>query len=122
MSRRSISMVALAAVALALPLAAGAALHNRLAKSVPAADETVAPPKEVRLWFTEKVEPKFSSITVMGTDSAKVETTKAIATDDPKSIKVDLTGAMAAGAYQVTWRTAGDDGHAVRGKYTFTVK
>ena len=74
MSRRSISMVALAAVALALPLAAGAALHNRLAKSVPAADETVAPPKEVRLWFTEKVEPKFSSITVMGTDSAKVET------------------------------------------------
>ena len=36
------------------------AWHNHLSKSVPAADATVTEaPKEIRLWFAEKVEPKF---------------------------------------------------------------
>ncbi len=116
-----LSTVALVVVALAAPTAA-AAFHNKLAKSIPAADESVATPKEIRLWFTEKVEPKFSSITVMTADSVKVELGKARGTDDPKSIAVDVPMALAAGKYLVSWRTAGDDGHAVRGKYSFSVK
>jgi hypothetical protein len=107
----------------AAPAATLFAFHNHLKKSVPAADETVAQsPKEVRLWFAEKVEPKFSSVSIAGADGAKAETGKARATDDPLSFAVDVVKPLASGSYTVTWRTAGDDGHAVRGTFKFSVK
>src|SRR5262249_37580220 len=105
-------------------LTAGAAVafHNHLTKSVPAADQKVtAPPKEIRLWFAEKPDPRFSNVTLLTADSTKIPTSKARSTDDPLSVAVDLTATLAPGKYTVSWRTAGDDGHAVRGKYGFTV-
>jgi methionine-rich copper-binding protein CopC len=33
-----------------------------------------------------------------------------------------IKGKMAGGKYKVAWRTAGNDGHAVSGDYSFTVK
>jgi hypothetical protein len=99
------------------------AFHNHLTKSTPAADEQLtAAPKTVRLWFSEKVEPKFSSITLMRADSTKIETPKPVATDDPKSISTEIPVPLTPGKYLVRWRTAGDDGHAVRGTFSFTVK
>jgi methionine-rich copper-binding protein CopC len=114
----------LAAVALAVTPATGLALfHNHLVKSAPAADQVVTgSPKEIRLWFAEKVEPKFSSVTLMKPDSTKIAVGKPAATDDPKSIVAEVTGSLAAGSYTIVWRTAGDDGHAVRGRYSFSVK
>jgi methionine-rich copper-binding protein CopC len=44
------------------------------------------------------------------------------ATDDTLSVIADLQQSLPPGRYQVAWRTAGDDGHAVRGKFSFTVK
>lgn len=115
---------ALAAALLAtVPAPAVALFHNHLVKSSPTADEALAAaPKEIRLWFAEKVEPKFSSVTLLKPDSTKIEVSKARATDDPKSIVVDVVAAVPAGQYTVVWRTAGDDGHAVRGRYAFSVK
>lgn len=121
--RTRFSLLTSTVLAVAIPLSgATLALHNRLAKSVPAAEAEVESPSEIRLWFTEKVDSKFSSITVAKSDSTKVDASKARGTDDPKSIAVDLTGTLSAGRYQVTWRTAGDDGHAVRGTFKFSVK
>ncbi len=99
------------------------ALHNHLEKSTPAADELVAQsPKEIRLWFAEKVDPKFSSITLMRADSSKVEIGKTHGTDDPKSIAAAVPAALISGKYLIRWRSAGDDGHAVRGTFAFSVK
>lgn len=111
----------LASVSLALP-ASVVAMHNHLTRSAPAADESVAAPREIRLWFAEKVQPQFSSIGLLAADSSKIEIGKAHATDDPLSIAADLGTPLGAGKYIVVWRTAGDDGHAVRGKFAFTVK
>ena len=98
------------------------ALHNRLTKSIPGADETVGQsPKEIRLWFAEKVQAPFSSIGLLAADSSKIEIGKAHTTDDPLSIAAEVTKPLAAGKYVVVWRTAGDDGHAVRGKFAFMV-
>ena len=120
MTVRSIIAATLLTIA---PATVAALFHNHLVKSAPAADETVAAaPKEIRLWFAEKVEPKFSSVTLMKPDSTKLEVSKARATDDPKAIVVDVVAAVPAGTYTVIWRTAGDDGHAVRGRYPFSVK
>lgn len=96
--------------------------HNRLVKSAPAKDAVVAAPKEIRLWFAEKAPPALSSVTLLGADSAKVATSRVRATDDPKSVAVDVTGPMPPGRYDVQWRTSGDDGHVIRGSYPFTVK
>jgi len=97
------------------------AFHNHLTKSCPAANEDVASPKVIRLWFSEKPEPSFSSITLMTADSTKIPTSKARATDDTLSVAFEVPSTLAPGKYVVAWRTAGKDGHAVRGKYGFTV-
>lgn len=97
--------------------------HNELTKSTPAADATVAgSPTTIRLWFAEKVEPKFSSITLLKPDSTKIEIGKPRATDDAKSIISDVPTRLPAGGYLIRWRTAGTDGHAVRGSFKFSVK
>ncbi|MGE0440921.1 MAG: copper resistance protein CopC [Gemmatimonadales bacterium] len=117
---RILAMAVALAAAISLPVYA---FHNHLTKSTPAEDEELAAsPTAIRLWFAEKVEPKFSSITLMTADSAKIEVAKPKATDDPKSVVSDLAAPLAAGTYLVRWRTAGDDGHAVRGTYQFKVK
>ena len=41
---------------------------------------------------------------------------------DTLAIVAPVTGALKAGEYSVSWKTAGKDGHAVRGKYKFSVK
>jgi methionine-rich copper-binding protein CopC len=99
------------------------ALHNHLTKSLPAADDVLDhSPTTVRLWFSEKPTPAFSSITVTDAAENKIPTSKMRATDDTLSVIADLQQSLPPGRYQVAWRTAGDDGHAVRGKFSFTVK
>jgi methionine-rich copper-binding protein CopC len=44
------------------------------------------------------------------------------ATDDPKSFKAEVLEQIEAGSYQVIWRAAGSDGHAIRGRYGFEVR
>ena len=41
---------------------------------------------------------------------------------DDKSLVAMLPSELAAGAYTVRWRTAGDDGHTQRGEFAFTVR
>ncbi len=102
--------------------AAGFGFHNQLTKSSPAKESTVASPVEIRLWFREKSEPALSSITLLRTsDSSKVALAKVARTDDPRSIKAAVPVALAPGGYLVSWRTAGDDGHVIRGSFPFTV-
>ena len=102
--------------------AAGFTFHNQLTRSSPAKESTVASPVEIRLWFREKSEPALSSITLArSSDTSKVALAKVASTDDPHSIKAVLPAALAPGGYLVSWRTAGDDGHVIRGSFPFTV-
>ena len=43
------------------------------------------------------------------------------ATEDKLSIAVAVTSPLPAGKYTVTWKTAGTDGHVIRGTFGFTV-
>ena len=97
-------------------------LHNHLVKSSPADGEqlTVAP-KEIRLWFNERPEIPFTSITLMQADSTKIATIKAVATADSMAAAVPLTTPLVPGQYLVAWRTASGDGHAIRGVFGFSI-
>jgi methionine-rich copper-binding protein CopC len=112
----------------ALPaLAAGLILtgmvHNHLVKSVPNSGETLtAAPREIKLWFAEKPEVAFTSVTLMKGDSTRIATIRATGTDDSMAVAIPLDKTpLPAGDYLVGWRTASDDGHAVRGVFRFSI-
>ena len=103
--------------------AAGAgARHLHLTKSFPAADQILQqPPDTVRLWFSEEPELALAAVGLEG-PGGKVDMGKPEPTSDPKSFKAMLIGQLEAGSYRITWRAAGADGHAIRGRYDFELR
>jgi putative copper export protein/methionine-rich copper-binding protein CopC len=97
--------------------------HGALRRAVPASNARLsAAPRELRLTFTERVELSVARITLAGPGGAAVELAPLTAVADSANVIVTaIRGALAAGAYTVTWQIAGRDGHPVRGRYTFTV-
>ena len=103
-------------------LGTAAMFHNHLVKSSPMAGESVpASPAEIRLWFNERPEIPFTSVTLLTADSTKIVTIKAVKTTDSMAVVAPLVNPLKPGTYLVTWRTAGTDGHAIRGTYRFTI-
>jgi copper resistance protein C len=96
--------------------------HTHLVKSSPAAGDTVrVAPREIHLWFSERPEVPFTSVTLLGTDSVKLAVGKTAAAADSLEVAVPLPAELAPGNYTVLWRTASQDGHAARGRFEFTV-
>ena len=61
------------ATSLAFALAATSAFaHAQLEKATPAVGSTVSPPSEIRLEFSEGVEPKFTGVTLTSASGASV--------------------------------------------------
>lgn len=113
-----------AAILIVTATASGSALfHAHLAKSVPAAADTVrAAPTSIRLWFTEKPTPAMSSVVLVGPGGARV----AVASPqrdarEEKELIAQVTGTIRPGGYRVDWRTMGEDGHPVHGSFRFVV-
>ena len=101
---------------------APAARHNRLVKAEPGVDSTVAKsPRQIRLWFKEPPELAVTSIRLSDAAATPIQTGGVQATDDKASIAVAVTAPLPSGKYTVTWKTAGTDGHVIRGSFGFTV-
>jgi methionine-rich copper-binding protein CopC len=101
-------------------LAAGA--HAFLDKADPKVGSTVkVAPAELRLWFTEGVEPAFSSVQVLDAQGKRVDTA-AVQVDakDRKLLHVPLTK-LGAGAYLAVWRIVSVDTHVSEGRFAFHV-
>jgi copper resistance protein C len=104
-----------------LLLGANAAVHTHLVKAEPGVDSTVTvAPRQIRLWFNETPEVALSAATLLTSDNSPVATVKMADTDDSLSVAGMIPVALEPGTYRVLWRTASKDGHAVRGKYSFT--
>jgi len=118
--RRAISLV-LAAAAL-LGCAGTALAHAFLDHAQPAVGSTShGSPPELRLWFTQALEPAFSSATV--TDSAGKTVDKGGSTvdgKDPKLLKLPLPP-LPPGTYKVNWRVTSVDTHTTSGSFTITI-
>jgi copper transport protein len=97
--------------------------HARLVRSTPAASGHLAEaPRELRLWFSERPELKFTSLELH--DSAGVVVALgpvSVVTGDALGVSAAITQPLANGRYTVSWRTAAADGHATTGKYVFNV-
>ena len=99
------------------------ALHTTLVKAVPAIDGTITTaPTELTLWFNERPDVSLSNIVLQGPDSIKIETGSTKAHTDTLALTALVRGTMKPGKYTVLYRTAGSDGHVMRGKYQFTLQ
>ena len=97
------------------------ALHTVLVKATPAIDGTVkAAPADLTLWFNERPDLSLSNIRLRGPDGTMIELGGVKAGTDSTALTVPVRGTMKPGKYMVLYRTAGDDGHVMRGSYSFT--
>jgi hypothetical protein len=116
-SRTTALLVAMAVPALLF--ASGAQAHARLVKAEPVANTAAAAPKAIHLEFSEKLEPKFSAVTLMKANGAAVPVKSSVS---GKAIDGALAAPLAPGGYMVMWNLVSADGHKMKGQYNFTVK
>lgn len=101
-----------------------AAAHTGLERSVPARGDTVrGEVREVRLVFTRRAERRFTGVELAGPGGAVVPGAEAAEVEgsDGREFVIPLAAPLAPGAYTARWRTAGRDGHVIRGSFAFTV-
>jgi copper resistance protein C len=103
-----------------LLLATGdATAHAFLDHAEPRVGNKVATaPREVTLWFTQKLEPAFSNVTVTNAAGQRVDTGKPRVSGDQMSVSLRSGGS---GTYHVTWHVLSVDTHTTDGNFTFQV-
>src|SRR5579872_1160698 len=99
------------------PLAASA--HAFLDHAEPRVGNTVAAaPREVKLWFTQKLEQAFSMVEVTDGSGQRVDSGKSRVNGNEIAVPVR---ALTPGTYRVNWRVLSVDTHSTDGNFTFTV-
>lgn len=95
--------------------------HAHLLRSSPAASAALTtPPRQLRLWFSERPELRFTVLTLADSAGAAMPLGPLVAIDS-MGISAPIQTTMVPGKYVVTWRTAAADGHETNGKFTFSV-
>ena len=118
---RGVITAALAAAALtnAAPAAWG---HAFLDHASPAVGSSVpASPSVVSLWFTQDLEPAFSSVQVTDDAGQRVDLGNArIPQSSPAELQIGLKS-LPPGTYTVSWHVVSVDTHPTEGTFTFEV-
>ena len=98
----------------------GVEAHAFLKDSEPAVGGTVqTSPNEVRIRFTENIEPAFSSIKVFDAAGEQVDKRDVhLDRSDRALLHVSLPR-LGAGIYKVVWRVVSVDTHVTNGNFTF---
>ena len=97
--------------------------HATPVQYVPAASSVLSrAPAEVQIHFSERIEPRVSSIVVIAPDGSRADRSNSAADPaDPRVFRVGLNDS-GAGTYTVSWEVIStDDGHFAKGAYVFSV-
>ena len=106
-----------------LLLGVGAAWgHAFLDRAEPRVGSTVrTAPTVVRVWFTENLEPAFSTLEVWDQGGKRVDGGPAeVSPASPTMLQVPVK-ALGPGTYRVKWRVLSVDTHVTEGSFTFRV-
>ena len=96
-----------------------ASAHAMLDHAEPRVGNRVATaPREVTLWFTQKLEPAFSTITVTDPAGKRADTGKSRVSGNQMSVSLRPGGS---GTYHVKWRVISVESHTTDGNFTFQV-
>ena len=99
------------------------AAHAFLQQAEPEVGGTVhGSPNEVKIRFTEKIEPAFSKIQVFAASGKEVDKRDThLDRSDPALLIVSLPK-LGTGTYKVVWRVVSIDTHVAEGNFTFHVR
>lgn len=102
--------------------AATADAHAFLDHASPAVGSSVpTAPAAVTMWFTQQLEPAFTTATVTDKSGHDVGGGAAhVDPKDPEELRVPLRP-LPAGTYTVTWHALSVDTHTTQGHFTFSV-
>ncbi len=105
--------------------------HGTLIRAEPPVNTEVAePPREIRLWFNQSLEHRFSQVTVhrakRNAATGKLDLQQRV--DDglvagprvTRELAVKLPETLAPGLYLVQWKVLSIDSHRTTGKFTLT--
>jgi copper transport protein len=84
-------------------------------------DELSAVPRELRLTFTQAVEPAVARVELRGPQGPVDLAPLALHPDSAAVLIAPIAGELVAGTYTVAWQVIGADGHPVRGQYSFVI-
>jgi len=84
--------------------------------------EVDKPPKEIKIWFTEEVEPAFSTIEVYDSNDNQIDLKDTHQDPNDKKLLIVSVPALASGEYKVIWSVVAIDTHHTHGDFKFTVK
>jgi methionine-rich copper-binding protein CopC len=97
--------------------------HAYLVKSLPTGRATLfQSPSRIQLWFNERLEPRFSKVSVMDERGTQVDLGNAkVGAEDPKQLSIGLKP-LPSGKYVVRFRVLSVDGHTVEQNFPFTIR
>ena len=105
-------------------LGVGLALaHSGLQRAEPPVESTLKrPPKELKLYFSERLEPAYSRARVEDGQGARVDRDDSrVDRLNPLLLRVTLPP-LAPGTYTVIWRVLSVDSHITEGRFMFRVE
>jgi len=112
------------ALSLVLVLAAPTTLraHATLVRTHPGPDAVLAAaPAAIRLWFSERLEQAFHSVTVTDGKGREMPTRNLhLDRTDPTQLTVGVE-LLPPGVYLVRWRVLSRDGHVAEGAFSFSI-
>ncbi len=123
-ARRRVLVAVLLALCLTLALPAISEAHAILLRSDPAKDAVLpVPPNQVRMWFSEDLNPSFSTAVVVNGANKRVDIGNALVSpSDATEMDVTLKPNLPPSVYVVIYRTDSNvDGHILTGAFLFSV-
>jgi copper resistance protein C len=96
--------------------------HAFLEHAAPAVGSSIrGSPTQLKLWFTQRLEPAFSTVQVLDRAGQRIDKGDAnIDPADASALRVSLPP-LAPGTYRVRWRALSVDAHVTEGDFTFDV-
>jgi len=112
--------LALAACALTATVAAG---HAVLQRAEPRVESTLKrAPDEIKLYFTERLEPAYSSVRVVNDHDVQVDRRDSrVDRSNPALLRATLPR-LPPGTYKVIWRVLSIDADVTEGGFTFRIE
>lgn len=97
--------------------------HAFLDHSDPKVGSTItSSPAIIKIWFTQSLEPAFSTIDVQDAQGNEVDKKNTHLDDKDQTLLIVSVPQLPDGTYTVTWHVTSVDTHRTQGHFEFTVK
>lgn len=114
--------IAFLATSLTLFMSRSSPAHAFLDRAEPKVGSTInQSPAQVRVWFTQDLEPAFSRIKVSDSNGKEVDGKDAHVDSSAKNLLIVSLPQLPSGTYKVSWRVVSVDTHSTQGDFKFTI-